>query len=77
VQNFTPLTFSTVEKSVTVQKKPKQNDKSTNKHSKLSIPHTIAYGGIKTAVDAVSEDEMKSAAESVVTCEKSLSGGTP
>ena len=40
MQNFTPLAFSTAEKSVTVQKKTKRTNK---KHSKLSIPHTTVW----------------------------------
>ena len=41
MQNFTPLSFSAAEKSVTVQRN-KQNDKQ-KKHSKLSIPHTTVW----------------------------------
>ena len=44
MQNFTPLAFSTAEKSVTIQ-----NDKQTNKitHSKLSTLHTTVWWGNK------------------------------
>jgi len=44
VQNFTPLSFSAAEKSVTVQ-----TNKQT-KHSKLSTPSTLLYGGGKNSV---------------------------
>ena len=47
MQNFTPLSFSAAEKSVTVQrnKKKQKKNKMTNKiaHSKLSIPHTTVW----------------------------------